>query len=131
MNVRPSVVEEEEDGSQQVALSSEGGQLGRVVGLRRRRRDGGHLSMCQLGMIFPQKVSFFSNNKNFLSHHHHHHHLSQAEALWESKSQIAELACEDTTYKGPVYQTARQNNQSTHKLRTNERSPSRAISSST
>lgn len=43
--------------------------------------------------------------------------MSQAEALWESKSQIAALACQDTRYKGPVYQTARlnnNNNQSTH-----------------
>ena len=55
--------------------------------------------------------------------------LSQAEALWESKSQIAGLACQDIRYKGPVYQTVRQNNnnnQSTHKFRTNERLPSRA-----
>jgi hypothetical protein len=36
--------------------------------------------------------------------------LAQAEALWESKSQIAGLACQDTRYKGPVYQTARQDN---------------------
>jgi hypothetical protein len=36
--------------------------------------------------------------------------MSQAEALWESKSQIAGLACQDTRYKGPVYQTARQIN---------------------
>ena len=27
--------------------------------------------------------------------------VSQAEALWESKSQIAGLACQDTRYKGP------------------------------
>jgi hypothetical protein len=43
--------------------------------------------------------------------------VSQAEALWESKSQIAELACQDIRYKGPVYQTARlnnNNNQATH-----------------
>jgi hypothetical protein len=55
--------------------------------------------------------------------------VSQAEALWESKSQIAGLACQDIRYKGPVYQTARQsnnNNQSTQKFRTNERLPSRA-----
>ena len=55
--------------------------------------------------------------------------LSQAEAPWESKSQIAGLACQDIRYKGPVYQTVRQNknnNQSTHKIRINERSPSRA-----
>ena len=54
--------------------------------------------------------------------------MSQAEALWESKSQIAGLACQDTRYKGPVYQTARQNNnnESTHKFRINERLPSRA-----
>lgn len=48
-----------------------------------------------------------------------HEVLSQAEALWESKSQIAGLACQDTRYKGPVYQTARQNNynnQSTQKF---------------
>ena len=58
--------------------------------------------------------------------------LSQAGALWESKSQIAGLACQDTRYKGPVYQTARQNNnnnQSTHNFRTNERLPSRATQS--
>ena len=36
--------------------------------------------------------------------------LSQAEALWESKSQIAGLAYQDIRYKGLVYQTARQNN---------------------
>jgi DNA-binding ferritin-like protein len=44
--------------------------------------------------------------------------LSQAEALWESKSQIAGLACQDIRYKGPVYQTVRQNNnnKSTHKF---------------
>ena len=44
-------------------------------------------------------------------------YLSQAEALWETKSQIAELACQDPRCKGPVYQTARlnnNNNQSTH-----------------
>jgi hypothetical protein len=35
--------------------------------------------------------------------------MSQAEALWESKSQIAGLACQDTRYKGPVYQAARLN----------------------
>ena len=53
--------------------------------------------------------------------------VSQAEALWESKSQIAGLACQDIRYKGPVYQTVRQNNnQSTHKFRTNERLSSRA-----
>ena len=47
------------------------------------------------------------------------HQLSQAKALWESKSQIAGLACQDTRYKGPVYRTARlnkNNNQSTHKF---------------
>jgi hypothetical protein len=46
------------------------------------------------------------------------HLVSQAEALWESKSQIAGLACQDIRYKGPVYQTVRQNNnnQSTHKF---------------
>ena len=27
--------------------------------------------------------------------------------FWEFKSQIAGLACQDTRYKGPVYQTAR------------------------
>jgi hypothetical protein len=27
--------------------------------------------------------------------------VSQAEALWESKSQVAGLACQDTRYKGP------------------------------
>lgn len=44
--------------------------------------------------------------------------VSQAEALWESKSQIAGLACQDTRYKGPVYQTARlnNNNQKTQKF---------------
>ena len=55
--------------------------------------------------------------------------MSQAEALWESKSQIAGLACQDTRYKGPVYQTARlnnNNNQLTHKFHIRERSPSRA-----
>jgi hypothetical protein len=55
--------------------------------------------------------------------------MSQAEALWESKSQIAGLACQDIRYKGPVNQTERQNNnnnQSTQKFRTNERLPSRA-----
>jgi hypothetical protein len=36
--------------------------------------------------------------------------VSQAEALWESKSQIAGLAYQDIRYKGLVYQTARQNN---------------------
>ena len=51
--------------------------------------------------------------------------LSQAEALWESKSQNAGLACQDTRYKGPVYQTVRQNNQSTHDFY-HERLPSRA-----
>jgi len=59
--------------------------------------------------------------------------MSQAEALWESKSQIAGLACQDIRYKGPVYQTVRQNknnNQSTHKIRINERSPSRATENS-
>jgi hypothetical protein len=35
--------------------------------------------------------------------------MSQAEALWESKLQIAGLACQDTRYKGPVNQTARLN----------------------
>jgi hypothetical protein len=54
--------------------------------------------------------------------------VSQAEALWESKSQITGLACQDTRYKGPVYQTSRQNdnnNQSTHNFYTRERSRSR------
>jgi hypothetical protein len=54
--------------------------------------------------------------------------MSQAEALWESKSQIAGLACQDIRYKGPVYQTVRQNNnnnQSTHDFY-HERLPSRA-----
>jgi hypothetical protein len=36
-------------------------------------------------------------------------YVSQAEALWESKSQIVGLACQDTRYKGPVYQAARLN----------------------
>jgi hypothetical protein len=35
--------------------------------------------------------------------------VSQAEALWESKSQIAGLACQDTRHKGPVHQAARLN----------------------
>ena len=51
------------------------------------------------------------------------HAVSQAEALWESKSQIAGLACQNTRYKGPVYQTARQNNnnnQSAHNFRDRE-----------
>jgi hypothetical protein len=55
--------------------------------------------------------------------------VSQAEALWESKSQVAGLACQDTRYKGPVYQTARLNKNidlSTQKFYINERSPSRA-----
>jgi hypothetical protein len=44
--------------------------------------------------------------------------MSQAKALWETKSQIAGLACQDTRYKGPVYQTARlnNNNQKTQKF---------------
>lgn len=49
--------------------------------------------------------------------------LSQAEALWESKLQIAGLACQDTRYKGPVYQTERlyeNKNQSTHNFRDRE-----------
>jgi hypothetical protein len=37
------------------------------------------------------------------------HISSQAEALWESKSQIAGLACQDIRYNGPVYQIARLN----------------------
>jgi len=57
--------------------------------------------------------------------------VSQAEALWESKSQIAGLACQDTRYKGPgrVYQAARlnkNNNQLTHNFHPIERSHSRA-----
>jgi hypothetical protein len=46
----------------------------------------------------------------------------QAEALWETNSQIAGLACQDTRYKGPVYQTARlnNNNQSTHNFHNRE-----------
>ena len=35
--------------------------------------------------------------------------MSQAKALWETKSQIAGLACQDTRYKGAIYQAARQN----------------------
>jgi hypothetical protein len=54
--------------------------------------------------------------------------LSQAEALWESKSQIAGLACQDIRYKGPVYQTVRQNNnnQINPQIYTHEKSRSRA-----
>ena len=58
-----------------------------------------------------------------------HIFLSQAEALCESESQITGLACQDTRYKGPVYQTARlnkNNNQLTHNFHPIERSPSRA-----
>jgi hypothetical protein len=36
-----------------------------------------------------------------------HNVVSRAEALWESKSQIAGLACQDIRYKDPVCQTAR------------------------
>ena len=56
MNFRPSVVEEG-DSSQQVAPSFECGQLGRVVGLRRRRRDGGPPWQTLKGsMLYPEPV---------------------------------------------------------------------------